>query len=101
LNLYGTDISDASIENLRKLTKLEKVFLWQTKVTSTGAESLRKNFVDQKIYTTLSEEKSNLTAKKDQISQNYDLELEKLNTVIQQNSTKTEDTSPINDKCPV
>jgi hypothetical protein len=101
LNLYGTAISDASIENLRKLTKLEKIFLWQTKVTSKGAESLRKNFVDQKIYTTLSEEKSNLTAKKDQISHNYDLELEKLNTVIQQNSTKTEDTSPINDKCPV
>jgi hypothetical protein len=101
LNLYGTAISDASIENLRKLTKLEKIFLWQTKVTTKGAESLRKNFVDQKIYTTLSEEKSNLTAKKDQISQNYDLELEKLNTVIQQNSTKTEDTSPINDKCPV
>jgi Leucine-rich repeat (LRR) protein len=101
LNLYGTAISDASIENLRKLKKLEKIFLWQTKVTTKGAESLRKNFVDQKIYTTLSEEKSNLTAKKDQISQNYDLELEKLNTVIQQNSTKTEDTSPINDKCPV
>lgn len=101
LNLYGTGISDASIENLRKLKKLEKVFLWQTKVTSKGAESLRKNFVDQKIYATLIKEQSNLTAQKDQIFNNYDLELKKLNAVMQQNSAKTEDTSPINDKCPV
>jgi hypothetical protein len=101
LNLYGTDISDASIENLRKLKKLEKVFLWQTKVTSTGAESLRKNFVDQKIYANLTKEKSNLTSEIDKITKRYDLELENLNAVMQKNSDITEDTSPINDKCPV
>ena len=101
LNLYGTAISDASIENLRKLEKLEKVFLWQTKVTSTGAESLRKNFVDQKIYADLVKEKSSLTSKVNKITVSYDLELEKLNAVMQKNSDKTEDTSPINDKCPV
>lgn len=101
LNLYGTDISDASIENLRKLKKLEKVFLWQTKVTSTGAESLRKNFVDQKIYANLTKEKSSLTSEIDKITKRYDLELENLNAVMQKNSDITEDTSPINDKCPV
>jgi Leucine-rich repeat (LRR) protein len=101
LNLYGTDISDASIENLRKLKKLEKVFLWQTKVTSTGAESLRKNFVDQKIYANLTKEKSSLTSEIDKITKRYDLEIENLNAVMQKNSDITEDTSPINDKCPV
>ena len=101
LNLYGTGISDASIENLRKLKNLEKVFLWQTKVTSSGAESLRKSFVDQKIYTDLTKEKSNLTARLDQITKTYDLELENLNAIMQKSSVKTEDSSPINEKCPV
>lgn len=101
LNLYGTGISDASIENFRKLRKLEKVFLWQTKVTPAGAESLRKNFVDPKIYAHLANEKSALIAKIKDISETHDQELEKFNTKITQLSAKTEDTSPINDKCPV
>ena len=101
LNLYGTGISDASVENLRKLKKLEKVFLWQTKVTSTGAASLRKNFVDQNVYANLTKEKSVLFAKVDKITETYDLELEKMNTIMLKSSKDTEDTSPINDKCPV
>jgi hypothetical protein len=62
---------------------------------------LRKNFVDQKIYANLTKEKSNLTSEIDKITKRYDLELENLNAVMQKNSDITEDTSPINDKCPV
>ena len=80
---------------MRKLKKLEKVFLWQTKVTSTGAASLRKNFVDQNVYANLTKEKSVLFAKVDKITETYDLELEKMNTIMLKSSKDTEDTSPM------
>ena len=43
----------------------------------------------------------NNISKIDKINKSYDLELENLNAVMQKNSAKTEDASPINDKCPV
>ena len=101
LNLYNTKISDASIENLRKLQKLEKVFLWQTKVTQEGAEALRHNFVDSKIFTSLSDKKNALSDRIKKTEQDYAKKINELENKVKVLSSSTDDQQPINDKCPV
>ena len=99
--MYGTNISDASIENFRKLKRLEKIFLWQTKVTPNGAESLRKNFVDPNIYANLIKEKASLSEKVNKVAVSYEAEISRLEDRKATLSQKTDDGSPINEKCPV
>jgi hypothetical protein len=42
LNLLGTQITDAGIQNLASMKSLKKIYLWQTKITLQGAEKLQK-----------------------------------------------------------
>jgi hypothetical protein len=42
LNLYHTSVSDAGLAQLQGLKKLKNVYLWQSKVTDEGAETLKK-----------------------------------------------------------
>ena len=41
LNLYGTEVTDASLDLLSKVKSLKQVFLWQTKATEAGAKKLQ------------------------------------------------------------
>ena len=67
------------------------------KVTSEGAESLRKNFVDQSIYANLLKEKETLSTKVEEISSSFETQLSKLADKQASLSQKTKDTSPINE----
>ena len=40
LNLYSTQVSDAGLEELKKLTSLKKIYLWSSQVTADGAREL-------------------------------------------------------------
>ncbi|HRQ90957.1 MAG TPA: ribonuclease inhibitor, partial [Bacteroidia bacterium] len=40
LNLYGTQVSDAGLQKLAGLKNLKKLFVWQTKATDAGAAKL-------------------------------------------------------------
>ena len=42
LNLYATEISDTGLLHLKNLSKLKKLYLWQTKVTKAGVADLQK-----------------------------------------------------------
>jgi Leucine-rich repeat (LRR) protein len=39
LNLYGTNISDSSLQSLTALPQLKKLYVWETKVDSVGVAS--------------------------------------------------------------
>ena len=43
LNLYGTKVTDAGLLKLKGLTKLRKIYLWDSKATPEGAEALKKD----------------------------------------------------------
>jgi len=101
LNLYGTGVSDASVGNLAKLRKLSKVFLWQTKFTQKGAESLKKSFVDAGKYNSLSAEQKKLKASLDQITKAENAKLAKLEEKKKNLGKQTSDKKAINAKCPV
>ncbi|MBX3439823.1 MAG: hypothetical protein KF861_20200, partial [Planctomycetaceae bacterium] len=44
LNLYGTQVSDAGLQQLRGLKHLRKVYVWQTQCTPEGINALRLAF---------------------------------------------------------
>ena len=41
LNLYGTAVTDAGLEQLKGLKHLRSLYLWQTKVTPEGVKALQ------------------------------------------------------------
>lgn len=43
LNLYGTSVGDGVLDPLRSLKRLQKLYLWKTKVSYDGAVGLEKN----------------------------------------------------------
>jgi hypothetical protein len=42
LNLYNTAVTDAGVADLSNLKALKNVYLWQSKVTDAGADTLKK-----------------------------------------------------------
>jgi Leucine-rich repeat (LRR) protein len=40
LNLYGTEITDAGLKHLAKIKSLKNVYLWQSKATKAGVKQL-------------------------------------------------------------
>jgi len=42
LNLYGTAIGDAGLEQLTGLKSLRNLYVWQTKVTDEGIKKLKQ-----------------------------------------------------------
>ena len=46
LNLYATGITDRGVDSLGKFTALDRIYLWQTKLTPTGIERLHKVLLD-------------------------------------------------------
>ncbi len=50
LNLEGTQITDAGLEHLTGLTKLETLWLDDTQVTDTGVAELKKVLPKCSIY---------------------------------------------------
>jgi hypothetical protein len=42
LNLYGTNVSKGVLELVPKLSRLKKIYLWQTQVTKTDITQLKK-----------------------------------------------------------
>ena len=79
------------------MKRLEKIFLWQTKVTPNGAESLRKNFVDPNIYANLIKEKASLSEKVNKVAVFYEAGISRLEDRKATLTQKTEDGSPINE----
>ncbi len=53
LNLYGTQVTDKGIAQLKGLRNLEKLYLWQTGVTQEGATALKNEFKDEKLLASL------------------------------------------------
>ena len=51
LNLYGTQVTDAGLGELEGLKNLRAIYLWQTKVTPEGVESLKKALPQCEINT--------------------------------------------------
>ena len=49
LNLSGTQVDDAGVEHLKKLTKLTNLSLLETKLTSTGIAELKQALPNCKI----------------------------------------------------
>ena len=49
LNLYGTDISDLSLESISQMKSLKSLYLWNTKVTKKGVAQLREQLPDLNI----------------------------------------------------
>ena len=49
LNLYGTQVTDAGLEHIKSLPKLEKLFVWKSKVTEAGVAALQKDRTDLMI----------------------------------------------------
>ena len=41
LNLYGTKVTDAGLEQLKNLKNLKKVYVWQSAVTAEGMQKMR------------------------------------------------------------
>ena len=50
LDLSNTEITDAGLEQLKGLKKLEKLDLSNTKVTNAGVKDLQKTLPNLKIY---------------------------------------------------
>jgi hypothetical protein len=42
LNLYGTQVSDEGIQQLKSLKNLRKLYLWQTRATEEGVARLQE-----------------------------------------------------------
>ena len=40
-NIYGTQVTDASFDIFSKMKNLEKIFLWNSKVTPLGIEKFK------------------------------------------------------------
>jgi hypothetical protein len=40
LNLYGTNVGNDGLEHLKGLSRLKKLYLWNSKATSAGGERL-------------------------------------------------------------
>ncbi|MFP6763746.1 MAG: hypothetical protein VB858_09010 [Planctomycetaceae bacterium] len=57
LNLYGTGLTDAGLDSIASLKGLKKVYVWQTKVTIDGVAKLKKTRPDLKIIPDLVEDK--------------------------------------------
>ena len=47
--LSSTQVSDNSIRDLSVMKNLEEIYLWDSKVTDNGVESLRKALPDAKV----------------------------------------------------
>ena len=41
LNIYGTQVTDASLNICSKMKNLEKIFLWNSKVTPLGIQEFK------------------------------------------------------------
>ncbi len=50
LDLSGTQVSDAGLERLRGMTQLEELYLYGTEVSDAGAEKLRQALPNCRIY---------------------------------------------------
>ena len=50
LNLYKSDVTDAGLEHLKGMKKLERVFLQETQVTDAGIEKLKKTFPNLVVH---------------------------------------------------
>ena len=46
LNLYGTQVTDAGLKHIKSLPKLEKLYVWKSKVTDAGIAALQKDRTD-------------------------------------------------------
>lgn len=51
LNLYGTQITDASAAHLKQIKTLQKLFVWQTKMTAAAAKDLETAIPGLKVDT--------------------------------------------------
>jgi len=49
LNLSGTEVSDGAVKDLARLKDLEEIYLWGSKMTESGVESLIKALPNAKI----------------------------------------------------
>ncbi|HBF16996.1 MAG TPA: ribonuclease inhibitor, partial [Verrucomicrobiales bacterium] len=49
LNLWGTQVTDLGLMKLKDLSKLRKIYLWQSKVTEKGAAALKKELPDLEV----------------------------------------------------
>ena len=49
LNLYGTAVTDAGLVSLGGLKNLQKLYLWQTKVSKSGATKLRQELPELQV----------------------------------------------------
>ena len=94
-------MSDASVNNLAKLRKLSKVFLWQTKFTEKGAESLKKSFVDMEKYNSLKNQQAKFRTSLEQVKKSEEGKLTKLEASKDKIGKQTVDEKAINAKCPV
>ena len=101
LNLYGTEISDLSVPNLQKLSKLNKIFLWQTKMTPQGTDSLKKHFVNSRIYDDLVAQKNKMKTSLNNLIKSERSKLKQHEEKTKEISGKTADKDPLNEKCPV
>ena len=99
--MYGTKISDASIPNLQKLGNLKKIFLWQTKMTSQGAEKLKRYFLGEKTYDNLLTQKETIQKSLNKLVANEELKIDQLETIKNEIGAKSTDHKALNLKCPV
>ena len=49
LNLYGTRINDAAFATLGQMKSLEKLFLWNTRVTAKGIAAFKAQHPDIEV----------------------------------------------------
>jgi hypothetical protein len=49
LNLYGTRINDAAFTTLGQMKSLEKLFLWNTRVTAKGIAAFKAQHPDIEV----------------------------------------------------
>jgi len=50
LNLHNTEVTDEGLLKLKTLSKLEKVYLWNSKATPEGAEALKKEIPELEFF---------------------------------------------------
>jgi hypothetical protein len=51
VNLYGTKVTDAGVKKLTALTNLKRLYLWQTAVTPAAIEEIKKALPAVEIVT--------------------------------------------------
>ena len=49
LNVYGNPLTDNSIDAIKKLQSLKKIFLWQTEITKEGVKEIQSAFPNAAI----------------------------------------------------